>query len=138
MRKLILATALAPMGLMLIAAAPLQDVIEQMTVKATDMLKGKGMSRTGFVSDGKLASGAQKRVSATLPAGSLVLGICDGDCTDLNLYLIDANGQEVDNDTKDDDLPILAVPDKGSYTINVEMKACGSSGCRYRLLGFSK
>ena len=138
MRKLILATALAPVGLMLIAAAPVQDVIEQMTEKATAMLKDKGMSRTGFVNDGRLAQGATKRVSATLPGSSLVLGICDGDCSDLNLHLIDASGNEVDSDVKDDDLPILAVPDKGSYTITVDMKKCGSSGCRYRLLGFSK
>lgn len=138
MRKLLFAAALAPVGLLLVAAAPVQDVIEQMTEKATEMLKEKGMSRTGFISDGRLAQGSQKRVSATLPGGSLVLGICDGDCSDLNLHLIDASGNEVDSDVKDDDLPVLAVPDKGSYTINVDMKKCGSSGCRYRLLGFTK
>lgn len=142
MHKLLIAAALAPASLMLTAAAPAgapaQDVLDTLTDKTAELFEEKGLSPNGFVNNGQLAQGAQKRVSVTLTGGSLIVGICDGDCGDLNLHLTSDGGKEVDKDVEDDDFPIVVAIDGGSYTVTVTMKKCGSSGCRYRLLGFSK
>lgn len=140
MRNLLIAAAFAPAALLLTAAAPAhapgQDGLDPLVEKTTELFKEKGLSPNGFSSSGQLAAGGVKRVSATLKAGSIIVGLCDGDCSDLNLHLNNSGG-EVDNDVEDDDFPIVAAPEAGSYTITVTMKACKST-CSYRLTGYSK
>lgn len=138
MRKLLVAAAFAPAALFLTAAAPVQDILDTLTDKASELFKEKGFTPTGFKSDGSLAQGASKKVAVSLKGGDIytIVGMCDGDCKDLNLRLIDSGGSEVDNDLEDDDFPVLAAKESGSYTISVEMKGCGSSACRYRLVAY--
>ena len=138
MRKLLVAAALAPAALILTAAAPVQDILDQLSDKATELFKEKGFTPTGFKSDGSLAQGASKKIAVTLKGGDLytIVGMCDGDCKDLNLRLLDSSGSEVDNDLEDDDFPIVAAKAAGGYTISVEMKGCGPSACRYRLVAY--
>ena len=144
MRKLILAAAFAPACFLFTAAAPAQapgqDLLDTVTEKATELFGEKGFTPTGWVSNGALGQGGEKRVSVTLKGGSVytIVGICDGDCSDMNLNMYASDGKEIDNDLEDDDFPIVAASDSGSYTLNVSMKACKSSNCRFRLVAFKK
>ncbi len=139
MRTLLVAAALAPACLLLTAAAPMQDVLDQLTDKATELFGEKGLTPTGWVSNGTLAQGATKTVSVTLKDGvSSIVGMCDTDCGDLNLVIKDSKGNELDIDLEDDDFPIL-LTDKGcTATVTVTIVACQTSACRYRLGGFKK
>ncbi len=139
MRKLLVAAALAPACLLLTAAAPAQDVLDQLTDKAKELFGEKGLTPTGWVSNGSLAQGGTKTVSVTLNNGvSSIVGMCDTDCGDLNLVIKDAKGNELDSDLEDDDFPILVTNQGGAATITITMVACKSSNCRYRLVGFKK
>ena len=144
MRNLIVAAAFAPACLLLTATAPAQaptqDILDKVTEKATELFGEKGYSPTGWSNNGTLSQGAEKRVSVTLKGASVytIVGMCDGDCSDLNLNLLDSSGNEVDNDLEDDDFPIVATSAAGSYTLNVSMKACKSSNCRFRLVAYKK
>lgn len=144
MRNLIIAAAFAPACFLLTAAAPAQapgqDLLDTVTEKATELFGEKGYSPTGWSNNGSLGQGGQKSVSVTLKGGSIytIVGMCDGDCSDLNLTLNSSDGQEVDNDLEDDDFPIVATSAGGTYTLNVSMKACKTSNCRFRLVAYKK
>jgi len=141
MRKLIIA-ALAPACILMTAAnaAPVQDILDQLTEKATELFGQKGFTPNGWVQSGAMASGGEKSVSVTLKGGQLysVVGMCDTGCKDLNLVIKDSKGNELDSDVEDDDFPILVTDKTGTYTVTVSMVKCETSSCRYRLVGFNK
>lgn len=139
MRKILIAAALAPTALMLMAAAP-QDIIDQQIDKFTEALAGKGFTPTGWVNNGTLAQGKDATVSVSLKGDSVfgVVGVCDNECGDLNLRLIDSSGKEVDNDLEADSNPLLATNAQGNYTIKVSMVKCTSPKCAYRLVAYKK
>jgi hypothetical protein len=65
----------------------------------------------------------------------LVLGACDGDCQDIDIRLYDENGNEIDSDTSDDDIPALegVVETTARFSIQVEMYACNVEPCYFGL-----
>ncbi|MEZ0242574.1 MAG: hypothetical protein ACAH11_04320 [Sphingomonas sp.] len=142
MRKLLLAAALTSAGFALTAAAPapLQDVLDQIKEKTDEFFASKGFSPTGFVSNGALGAGETKTVTVNLKGGTGygIIGICDSDCGDLNLNLINSNGDETDNDVKDDDLPMVVTADSGAYSVKVSMVKCKVAKCRFRIIAYSK
>lgn len=68
--------------------------------------------------------------------GGYVYGIiagCDQDCTDIDLVVSDASGNELDSDTAGDDYPVLefSVPRSGRVTLEVIMYSCSADPCHY-------
>ena len=59
----------------------------------------------------------------------LVVGVCDGDCTDVDLYARNSLGESEDSDVLPDDVPILDFTPgaTGFTTISVEMVSCEGS-----------
>ncbi len=75
-----------------------------------------------------------------------VNAICDDDCVNIDLAILDASGVELDTDDADDNAPVLniqadeyrSVLDKPKgiarpMTIEVRMKACKAETCAYGL-----
>ncbi|MEM9291268.1 MAG: hypothetical protein AAGD01_06285 [Acidobacteriota bacterium] len=64
----------------------------------------------------------------------LILGVCDGDCSDLNL-IAKENGQIIDRDLEDDDYPVLAIESTapGPVDVTVQMATCDVSPCFFGL-----
>jgi hypothetical protein len=62
-----------------------------------------------------------------------LLGVCDNDCSDLDISLYNQNGQLVQEDTATDDKPmVLATPRaNGRYQMRVTMASCSSEPCYY-------
>lgn len=60
-----------------------------------------------------------------------VLGACDTQCTDVDLYVTDPNGNQVGSDVLTDDYPVVSVPaaQDGYYTIRIAMPGCGAESC---------
>ena len=60
-----------------------------------------------------------------------IVTFCDQDCSDVDLYLDDENGNEIDKDEGTDYTPILAVRPRwsGQFTIRVKMYECSSEPC---------
>ena len=69
----------------------------------------------------------------------LIIGVCDIDCTDLDLVLVDPIGRVIDRDDEPDDRPaILFQPIRtGTYTIRGTMAGCTTAACGYAILAFS-
>lgn len=62
-----------------------------------------------------------------------IIGVCDEDCTDLDLELFDANGNSIDEDYEDDDFPIVEVTPAwtSDFTLEVHMYKCDNEPCYY-------
>jgi hypothetical protein len=77
-----------------------------------------------------LSYGQSATVQGYFAAGERIYGSCDGDCYDLDLFLYDAYGQLVYQDTATDAVPVIAAPYEGTFTIEISMPNCAHpSGC---------
>ncbi|MEM7572931.1 MAG: hypothetical protein AAF433_08520 [Bacteroidota bacterium] len=61
-----------------------------------------------------------------------IWGVCDGDCSDLDLELVDVYGNQIDVDILEDDVPLLDPenPQTGTYNIRVKMHECSIEPCK--------
>ena len=84
---------------------------------------------------GSLNEGNSVTYSFNFVAGRsyTVLGVCDNDCSDLDITLYDSDGDVVDRDLLDDDKPVVSVSGKsgGRYRMNVSMASCSTGVCYY-------
>jgi hypothetical protein len=82
-----------------------------------------------------LSQGDSDNYTVTLQGGRSykLVGVCDNDCTDLDITLYDSDGDVVDQDLLDDDKPVVSVSGKsgGRYRMNVSMASCSTSTCFY-------
>lgn len=86
---------------------------------------------------GSLAQGDVANVPINLEAGGeySIVGVCDGDCGDLDLVLYDQNSVLVSQDNAADATPIVSVSPQwsGPFTVQVVMHNCTVSPCFYAL-----
>jgi hypothetical protein len=61
------------------------------------------------------------------------VGVCDGDCSDLDLKLYNASGGIIAADTATDDTPTVGVSSRysGTYYLEVNMANCRTNYCYY-------
>ena len=97
-------------------------------------LSGRGARRYGSLAD----DGSERFAVSAESTPTLFVGFCDNDCSDLDLLLLDGSGAVVDSDTLDDDYPVVAAPQPGSYTLEVRMKDCSAAPCRYGVQAYSR
>ena len=104
--------------------------------------ESRGYSMTHNIFTGSLNQRATTFVTANLNIGTdyQIMGVCDTDCSDVDLELYDPGGSKIDSDVLDDDAPIVSVtPGKsGSYRIKVMMIKCTAEPCRYGIGIFGK
>jgi serine/threonine protein kinase len=82
-----------------------------------------------------LSNGESASLTAELTAGReyRLLGVCDDDCTDLDLVLSTASDSVIVSDTAEDSFPYLSLTPEGSgsYSLTVKMIACKVSPCSF-------
>jgi hypothetical protein len=68
------------------------------------------------------------------------VGVCDNDCSDLDLVLYDADGDQVDSDVQTDDVPIVQVTPRETmrYRVKVLMPTCKTNPCWYGIGVYGK
>lgn len=61
----------------------------------------------------------------------LVFAVCDGDCTVVDLTLLDSAGTVIKSDTDSGDFPVVdfTPPSAGAYTVRMTMAACKLAPC---------
>jgi hypothetical protein len=103
--------------------------------QAASTLTSRGMRRTHTPYLGSLRTGASSNHTLDLDAGTAyaLVGVCDNDCSDLDLRLYDPSGREVASDLLTDDTPVVSWTPRrsGTYTVRAIMTACSSQPCRY-------
>jgi len=82
-----------------------------------------------------LADSGQDRWSVTLQEGVAyrIIAGCDANCSDVDLYLENAEGVVVDSDTLVDDYPVVNVTPtaQGRYTVRTTVFSCGDASACY-------
>jgi hypothetical protein len=128
------------------SAAQAQDRWEQV-VRSQLTQVGAATERNGYhmatdIYQGRLDDNATTDLSVDLKAGKdyVLWGVCDQDCTDIDLVIYNNSGDQVDSDLQTDDKPLLHVipPRDGKYRIKVTMVTCSANPCRYGVGLWSK
>lgn len=67
-----------------------------------------------------------------------IIGVCDEDCGDIDLTILDDDDDVVDEDVLEDNYPIVSVSPRGdgAYTINVDMYECDVEPCYFGIAIF--
>ncbi len=92
-----------------------------------------GMSRLFRSPIFRLTEGATQDYPIAMRRGQryTIAGVCDNDCPDLDIKLIDPNGSQVVEDTATDSVPVVthAPTMDGTYTVRVLMYDCNVAPC---------
>jgi hypothetical protein len=98
-------------------------------------LRSRGYTLSHEIKTGSLNQSANEDYTLDLDAGTeyQILGFCDNDCSDVDLTLFDAAGNEVDSDLQVDDYPVVSVAPthSGRYRVRVTMATCTAEPCYY-------
>lgn len=106
-----------------------------------DRLAGRGYNLEEEIS-GALEEGRSETHDIRLRGGRAyaILGTCDNDCGDLDLYLVDDDGNEIDSDTSTDDFPIVRYSPRrsGDFRVRIRMYECDSEPCYFAVGIYSR
>jgi hypothetical protein len=140
MLKRVLATAVAFAGMSIAPSAYAQSaeiirqLSEQLSQARSSYVPNNYRLVTGPDND-FLSQGDSDDYNVTLQGGRAykLVGVCDNDCTDLDITLYDNDGDVVDRDLLEDDKPVVSVSGKsgGRYRMNVSMASCSTEICYY-------
>lgn len=82
---------------------------------------------------GSLNQGQSRNYPVGLNANTsyVISAACDMDCTDIDMWLYDENGNPIDEDTLDDDYPVLEVTPirSAQFQVRIQMFACSVEPC---------
>lgn len=59
----------------------------------------------------------------------IVVGVCDGACSDLDMEVFDASGASVGDDFELDDTPMVVVSGPGRYRVRMSLPDCAAATC---------
>ena len=108
--------------------------------ETTRKLGAQRFEQTGESRSGALNTTESTSFTVTLRAGYsyVVTGVCDDDCTELDLALYAANGYEVDAARNAGNAPILRVAPRETmvYHVKVSMTGCRTNPCSYGVAVF--
>jgi hypothetical protein len=109
-----------------------QQTVNRELRRYEDVLDVSEMTHEVFY--GELRDDAERTLTVTLDSGTdyLVLGVCDEDCTDLDLRLYQGSTQ-IDEDVALDDYPVVRVTPSATreYRVEVIMATCSVNPCRF-------
>src|SRR5262249_31997141 len=95
----------------------------------------EGYQTVGAPASGSLQEGQTWNLTVNVVSGVeyRVAGVCDRDCSDLDLVLFDSSNQQIAQDTSTDDHPVVAIKptSSGHYTVQVQMYRCSVAPCYY-------
>ncbi|MEQ1818842.1 MAG: hypothetical protein ABL871_09545 [Terricaulis sp.] len=84
---------------------------------------------------GSLASSRAAQLPLTLRAGQeiRIVGVCDEDCNDLDIRVLNPRGEIIAQDVRGNDHPVVDLRAEmfGQHTIEVGMIDCDAPRCRY-------
>ena len=143
MRFTLSALGLAVLAPLALAATPQAafaqsdvDVVWTQLQSVRELATDNGYGLRNYIV-GLLDDGESDSWTFPLEAGStyLITGVCDADCSDLDIEVRDENGTPIVEDATADDVPVVQfqVPSSGRYTVDVRMYSCSTSFCYFGL-----
>lgn len=143
--KTAIALACAAVLCLLQGGVQAQDQFERQVrdqiLSAAKTYEARGFALSRSIIVGSLDDNREATHSIDIQIGReyLVIGRCDNDCSDLDLWMNDSAG-EVAKDVDTDDVPQVQAFSRrsGQITIRVGMITCSANPCRYGLGVFEK
>jgi hypothetical protein len=121
--------------------AQYQEQVNNRMTEFQRFARERGYQKVGATRTGSLQEGRSESLTFSLVGGAtyIIKGVCDDDCSDLDLTLYDPQGTQVDIDIEVDAEPVVqATPSSsGSYRVDVAMPGCSVSPCFYGVGLFS-
>jgi hypothetical protein len=138
MRLSRLSFAVALGALFVAAPASAQVYVQQVTRQldaARATLQSEGYSRVRAYTTANMDAGEERTFTFSLQRNRdyVISGACDNDCSDLDFWLTDNNGNDIDSDTATDDVPVVRVTParNGTFQLRVRMHSCSADPCYY-------
>ena len=111
------------------------NIIRLQLDSAVVLMRAEGFVPLDDAVTGTLGEGEDEEFEIDLEAGVtyMIVGVCDGDCSDLDLVLSDDEGEEMEADREMDDVPMLAVENTSDVeaVLTVQMATCSTAQCHY-------
>jgi hypothetical protein len=111
--------------------------LDQQLQKSRDLFRGQGFTVAAGPFTGALQPGAKERFTLPVERGVKykVLGVCDNDCSNVDLRIFNMNGQNIGEDITDDDIPIVDLEPKVTGTVQLEatMVTCSEAPCYHAI-----
>ncbi|MFM2042731.1 MAG: hypothetical protein RLY86_1307 [Pseudomonadota bacterium] len=127
---MILAGVMAPPAL----ANNYEAVVRDQLTSAAQVLRAQGFTLVDTHVD-RMNANSTDSFTIALSKGVTynVLAVCDQDCSDIDLQLVDSAGDVVEEDMTTDDIPMVLTRAvyTGEHTIKVQMYNCSNSPCFY-------
>lgn len=121
-------------------AAAQSGLVDRLLTKADGVYALHDYAKAGWEKQGILRKGAEASFTLTLTGGKeySLIGVCDADCENLDIYVTDDKGVEITRDVETDDYPVVYIKRGGAVTLNVRvvMVGCKDSPCEYGLKTF--
>jgi len=125
-------------GAALLFSAPAHaqpQIIRTQLDSAAVLMGNEGFSLQDDIVTGDLRQGEDEQFELELEGGRtyIIVGVCDGDCSDLDMALTTAAGEDVSSDYETDDVPMVMVevPSDATYHLKVEMATCSVEPCAF-------
>lgn len=125
-------------GAALLFAAPAHaqpQIIRTQLDSAAVLMGNEGFRLQDDIVTGDLRQGEDEQFELELEGGKtyIIVGVCDGDCSDLDMALTTSDGDDVDSDFEEDDVPMVMVEvERGSvYHLRVQMAVCSVEPCAF-------
>lgn len=125
-----------------IAGNRYQDQIRgQLILAATALGLGNyELSHDPYINSLRANSTNHLRLNLRSGKSYAVVGVCDEDCSDIDLKIYDDNQNLIDTDSGTDDYPMVQVSPtwSGEFSVEVRMYDCSASDCYYGIGVFSQ
>jgi hypothetical protein len=135
---------LAAVGLIAAGMSPAiaqQSAIDSQLQRLSGRMDERNMAQAARDLTGSLRNGQRTDWTIFLvkEVDYRIHGVCDNDCRDLDLVLLDERGNEISQDTSTDDIPIVNARPKwtGRFTLRVIMADCKVNPCNYGVRFFA-
>ena len=119
-----------------------QQQIRTQLQTASTTVKDHGYAADREPMMGSLASAANESMMVNLDGGVryAIVGVCDNDCSDVDLRIWAPDGTKLAEDIQTDDTPVLefTATVTGQYTLRVEMAACSTNPCYWGVQIFKR
>jgi hypothetical protein len=110
-----------------------QQQIRAQLQAASDTVRGHGYAADREPMTGSLNNAAAEAMMVNLQGGAryAIVGVCDNDCSDVDLRIWAPDGTKLAEDILVDDTPVLefTATVTGQYRLSVEMAACHTNPC---------
>jgi len=116
-------------------AEPLQSNVVSRQLAQADSLVQQSAGAYSIVTtlQANLDDGEDRTDSVTLSRGGdyVIIGVCDNDCSDFDLSVTDADGDDAGSDLEMDDIPMVRINGAygGRYRIQSMMADCSVEPC---------